>query len=48
METLGPEFIDTSKRTDTKALLAWLACEDGTPNPTDSSNIQPCLLLILR
>lgn len=28
--------------------IRWLACEDGTPNPTDSSNIQPCLLLILR
>lgn len=28
--------------------IRWLACEDGTPNPTNSSNIQPCLLLILR
>lgn len=28
--------------------IRWLACEDRTPNPTDSSNIQPCLLLILR
>jgi hypothetical protein len=28
--------------------IRWLACEDKTPNPTDSSNIQPCLLLILR
>lgn len=28
--------------------IRWIACEDGTPNPTSSSNIQPCLLLILR
>lgn len=28
--------------------IRWLACEDRTPNPTASSNIQPCLLLIVR
>lgn len=27
--------------------VRWLAVEDGLPNPTDSSNIQPCLLLII-
>ena len=28
--------------------IRWLSVEDKTPNPTDSSNIQPCLLMILR
>ena len=28
--------------------IRWLAVEDKTANPTDSSNIQPCLLLIVR
>jgi hypothetical protein len=28
--------------------IRWHACEDGTPNPTANSNIQPCLLFIVR
>lgn len=28
--------------------IRWLAVEDGTPNPTASSNIQPCILMILK
>lgn len=28
--------------------IRWLAVEDSAPNPTASSNIQPCILLILR
>lgn len=27
--------------------IRWLSVEDGSPNPTDSSNIQPCILMIL-
>jgi hypothetical protein len=28
--------------------IRWLAVEDYTPNPTDSSNIQPCILMIIN
>lgn len=28
--------------------IRWLACQDGTPNPCKSSDIQPCLILIVR
>lgn len=28
--------------------IRWLAVEDGSVNPTASSNIQPCLLLIVK
>jgi hypothetical protein len=28
--------------------IRWLAVEDNTPNPTDSKNIQPCILMILK
>ncbi len=28
--------------------IRWLSVEDMTPNPTDSSNIQPCILAILK
>lgn len=28
--------------------IRWLSVEDNTPNPTDSSNIQPCILMILK
>lgn len=28
--------------------IRWLSVESNTPNPTHSSNIQPCLLIILK
>ena len=28
--------------------IRWLACEDGTPNPCKSSDIQPCLIMVVR
>lgn len=28
--------------------IRWLSVEDNTPNPTESSNIQPCILMILK
>lgn len=28
--------------------IRWLSVEDNTANPTDSSNIQPCVLMILK
>lgn len=28
--------------------IRWLAVEDGTPNPAESSSIQPCVILVVR
>lgn len=28
--------------------IRWLAVEDGTPNPCESSSIQPCVILIIK
>lgn len=28
--------------------IKWLAVEDGTPNPAESSSIQPCILMIIK
>lgn len=28
--------------------IRWVAVEDGTPNPIDSSSIQPCVLMIVK
>jgi hypothetical protein len=27
--------------------IRWLAVEDGTPNPADSSSIQPCVIIVV-
>ena len=41
LEDQGAEIRYTGK-------IRWLAVQDRTPNPTASSNIQPCLLCIVR
>jgi hypothetical protein len=28
--------------------VIWLAVEDGSPNPAESSSIQPCVILVVR